>query len=389
MQRLKVLVASRSKNAAADVRAMLLAHGGCDVDVLLMTNGSADPLQGASHMPDLLVLYDQYAQPELEILKSRLADSDMPALLVFGPGDDPLTIRLAMRAGSRDYLTVPVQQGELFEIVDAVAGELESTRRRVIGSMHVFVNGKGGSGATFLATNVAHGLARDGHKVTLVDLDLQVAGLSRYLDLQPKQDVFEAIRAIDQLDELAAKAFTAEHDSGLRVLAATGDQLRMNQDVDTDRLIKLLNLYRTFNDFVIVDLPRTIDAVNAAVIEASTHVTVVTQQSFPHLHDTARLLKILATNLHVDKSRISVVLNRYSKNLPVTVQDIETALGLSGIVRIPNHFRLASESVNSGIPLGEVDDKSSVSRGLRDLFQTLGMSEESERTGVFSNLFRR
>jgi len=173
------------------------------------------------------------------------------------------------------------------------------------------------------------------------------------------------------------------------VLAATGDQLRMNQDVDTDRLIKLLNLYRTFNDFVIVDLPRTIDAVNAAVIEASTHVTVVTQQSFPHLHDTARLLKILATNLHVDVSRISVVLNRYSKNLPVTVQDIETALGMSGIVRIPNHYRLASDSVNSGIPLGEVDDKSSVSRGLRDLFQTLGMSEGSERTGVFSNLFRR
>jgi pilus assembly protein CpaE len=389
MQRLKVLIASRSKSAAADARAMLQAHGGCDVDVFLMTNGSADPLQGVARMPDLLVLYDQYAQPELEILRSRAANSDMPALLVFGPGDDPLTIRLAMRAGSRDYLTVPLQQGELFEIVDAIAGEFESTRTRSVGSMHVFMNGKGGSGATFLATNVAHGLARDGHKVTLVDLDLQVAGLSRYLDLVPKQDVFEAMRAVDDLDELAAKAFTTEHDSGLRVLAATGDQLRMNQDVDPDRLIKLLSLYRTFNDFVIVDLPRNIDAVNAAVLEASTHVTLVTQQTFPHLHDTARLLGILATNLHIDKSRVSVVLNRYSKNLSVTVQDVEGALDVSGIVRVPNHFRLASESVNSGIPLGEVDDKSSVSRGLRELYAQLGMSEESARPGVFSTLFRR
>jgi Flp pilus assembly CpaE family ATPase len=84
-----------------------------------------------------------------------------------------------------------------------------------------------------------------------------------------------------------------------------------------------------------------------------------------------------------------VVLNRYSKNLSVTVQDVEGALDVSGIVRVPNHFRLASESVNSGIPLGEVDDKSSVSRGLRELYAQLGMSEESARPGVFSTLFRR
>ena len=389
MQRLKVLIASRSKNAAADLRAMLLTHGGCDVDVHLMTNGSADPLMGVERMPDLLVLFDQYAQPELEILKARAAEQDMPALLVFGPGDDPLTIRLAMRAGARDYLTLPLQQSELFEIVNAVAREHDSARERSIGGMQVFMNGTGGAGATCLATTVAHGLARDGHRVTLVDLDLQVAGLCRYLDLVPKQDIFEAIRAVDNLDELAARAFTAEHDSGLRVLAATGSQLRMNQDVDADRLIRLLNLYRTFNDFVIVDLPRCIDVVNAAVIEASTHMPLVTQQTFPHLNETARILSILTTDLHVDMARVSVVVNRYSKNLSVTAQDIEKALGVNSVVKIPNHFRLASESVNSGIPVSKVDDKSTVAKGLRELFAELGMSEDDARSGVFSTLFRR
>ena len=389
MNRLKVLIASRSKGAADDVRTMLLSHGGCDVDMHLITNGSTDPLQGATRIPDLLVLYDQYAQPELEALKSRAAQADMPALLVFGPGDDPLTIRLAMRAGARDYLTVPLQKAELFEIVDTIVRENDSNRERTAGSMHVFINGKGGSGATFLATNVAHGLASSGHKVTLVDLDLQSAGLSRYLDLVPKQDVFEAIQAVDKLDELAAVSFTNEHRSGLRVLAATTSQLRMNQDVDAVRLVKLLNLYRSFNDFVIVDMPRNIDLMNAAVIEACTHITLVTQQSFPHLNDTARLLQILNADLHADMSSISVVLNRYSRNLPVTEQDVESALGVSNIIKIPNHFRLASESVNSGLPLSEVDEKSSVARGLRGLYAELGMAEEADRPGVFSSLFRR
>jgi pilus assembly protein CpaE len=297
-----------------------------------------------------------------------------------------------MRAGARDYLTIPLDQHELFEAVDEIRKETASADSAGRAHMHVFLNGKGGSGATFLATNIAHGLACGGHGVTLVDLDLQFAGLCRYLDLDPKQDIFEAIRSVDELDQMAAEAFTTAHESGLRLLSASGERLYMNQDIPPENLVRLLDVYRKFNDFVVVDLPRQIDALNAAVIESADLITIVMQQSFPHLHDTARLVNVLRNELHVDSSRINVVVNRYSKNLPILLKDIEGALQTNNIVKIPNQYRLTSESVNSGIPVSEVDRKASVTKGLRELYpETVNATERGEGRleRAFPSLFRR
>jgi pilus assembly protein CpaE len=166
----------------------------------------------------------------------------------------------------------------------------------------------------------------------------------------------------------------------------------MNQDIPPENLVRLLDVYRKFNDFVVVDLPRQIDALNAAVIESADLITIVMQQSFPHLHDTARLVNVLRNELHVDSSRINVVVNRYSKNLPILLKDIEGALQTNNIVKIPNQYRLTSESVNSGIPVSEVDRKASVTKGLRELYpETVNATERGEGRleRAFPSLFRR
>ena len=391
MRRFKVLIASRCRSAAETAYGMLSKHSQLSTETRIISNGCVDPLAGLVELPDLLVIYDHNVMGELETLQKLDAEL-RPHLLVFGPGDDPQSIRLAMRAGARDYLTIPLDENELFVAIDGIRKETVTADSSGRGHMHVFLNGKGGSGATFLATNIAHGLACGGHSVTLVDLDLQFAGLCRYLDLDPKQDIFDAIRSVDDLDQLAAEAFTTAHESGLRLLSASSERLYMNQDIPPDNLVRLLDVYRQFNDFVVVDLPRHIDALNAAVIESADLITIVMQQSFPHLHDTARLVNVLRNELHVDSSRINVVVNRYSKNLPILLKDIEGALQVDNIVKIPNQYRLTSESVNSGIPVSEVDRKASVTKGLRELYpETVNAAEKGEGRleRAFPSLFRR
>ena len=370
MNRMKILIASRSQRAAVKASELLAERDGLEVDTRLLTNGSVDPLQDVSYTPDLLILYDHGSEGELETLRQMPAEA-RPELLVFGPGDNPTAIRMAMRAGARDYLTLPLDKGELFAAIDEIAKLRKDTKKSSTGHLHVFINGKGGSGATFLATNIAHGLAVDEHKVTLIDLDLQFSGLCRYLDLTPKQDILEAIRAIDDMDETAADAFTTQHESGLRLLSSDGSRLVMNQEIPPENMLALINKYREYNDYVIVDLPRHLDAMNAAVLEAADKVTVVMQQSFPHLHDTARLLNILRTELHIGPERINVIVNRYSKNLPILIKDIETALHTDSLLKIPNQWRVTSESVNSGVPVVEINRKAAVSRGLKEFHATI------------------
>jgi pilus assembly protein CpaE len=376
MNRMKILIVSRCRSAAYKASEMLTERNDLEVDTRLLTNGSVDPLNGVSSTPDLLVVYDHGAEGELETLRQMPADT-RPELLVFGPGDNAKAIRLAMRAGARDYLTLPIDKNELYGAIDEVSRLRASARQSDPGNLHVFINGKGGSGSTFIATNIAHGLAVDGHKVTLVDLDLQFSGLCRYLDLTPKQDILEAIQAVDDMDETAADAFTTRHDSGLLLLSARGDRLVMNQEISPENFLTLIRKYREYNDFVIVDLPRHLDELNAAVLETADKITIVMQQSFPHLHDTARLLNILRTELHIDAERINIVVNRYSKNLPILIKDIETALHTDSLIKIPNQYRVSSESVNSGVPLIELNRKAAVTRGMKEIYATINASADT------------
>jgi pilus assembly protein CpaE len=386
MRKVKILVASRSREAAQVAQKMLEKNSKCRADIRVISNGHIDPLHGISEMPDLLLLCDLQAEGELKTLVDMAADS-RPELVVFGAGDTADEIRLAMRAGARDYLTLPLDEQELNDIVQQVADELNSKDRGDLGSLHVFINGKGGSGASFLATNIAHGLACNGSEVTLVDLDLQFAGLCRYLDVTPTRDLLEAVRSVGDMDEISAEAFACKHHSGLRLLSAATDNLHLNNDISPEDLVSTLQTYQSYNDFVIVDLPRHIDLLSEAVLRSADRISIVIQQSFPHLHDTARLLQILRETMGISESKLNVVVNRYSNDAPILMKDIESTLNVSDIVKIPNHYRLTAESVNAGVPLTEVKKRASVTQGVRDFCQSIdGVAEEVEVGGKLSQL---
>ena len=193
--------------------------------------------------------------------------------------------------------------------------------------------------------------------------------------------MFEALQSVEDMDEVSARAFTCEHKSGLRLLSAKSESLRLNADMSPERLLSLLDMYRSFNDFVIADLPRYIDVLSAMVLESADRVIVVMQQSLPHIHDTARLLQILRKEICVDESKITVVVNRHLKDSAIEVKDIEKALRVQNIVKIPNQYKLTAESINSGLPLSDVSGSTSVTKGLRHLHNMIGGRTEPEQEG--------
>jgi pilus assembly protein CpaE len=372
MRKLNILIAGRCREALEFVERTIDGHAGCQTSVRLITNGHTDPLHGIKHMPDLLVLQHTEGGAELKHLSTINAPQRVP-LIVFGPPNDAEAVRLAMRAGARDYLAHPIAAEEINNVITEIACEVpQDNGSPDRGSLHVFVNGKGGSGASFLATNVAHGLVSSDHTVTLVDLDLQFAGLCGYLDLEPERGLFEALQAVEDMDEVSARAFTCEHKSGLRLLSAKSESLRLNADMSPERLSSLLDIYRSCNDFVVVDLPRYIDVLSATVLESADRVMVVMQQTLPHIHDTARLLHILRSEIGVDESRITVVVNRHLKGANIRPSDIEKVLGVQNLVTIPNQYKLTAESINAGLPLSEIPGSTSVTKGLRDLHHVMG-----------------
>ena len=236
MAKLKILIASHSKLAADHISWCLADHAEFRVSTRIIVNGHADPLHGISETPDMLLLHYSPGHGQLEYLAENKQGDQLP-LIVCGPSDDPEAMRLAMQAGARDYLPAAAPKDDLVASLLRLREETSRTGASAVGQLIVVMNGKGGSGASFLAPNLAHSLVIDaGKQVTLVDLDLQFGGLCRYLDITPKIGIVEALEVAKQMDDVSAEAYTNEHSSGLRLLAAPSTRSVRPEEVSIDEL---------------------------------------------------------------------------------------------------------------------------------------------------------
>jgi pilus assembly protein CpaE len=334
-----------------------------------MGNGHTDPLHGVSETPDLLLLHNDPAQKqsELQYLVEHGQSNQVP-LVVCGPVDDPESMRLAMQAGARDYLADTAPESDL--VASLLKLQEESSRRgtSALGKLIVVLNGKGGSGGSFLATNLAHSLVVDaGKQVTLVDLDLQFGGLCRYLDITPETGILQALEVATQLDDISAEAYTCEHSSGLRVLAAPSKRLALPSEIRIEELDALLDVFLSNNDYLVADSPNRLDAVTEFFLERADKIVLVVQQFLPNIQDAARLIQLLTSEIAVPQNRIRVVVNRFSKNAPIELGDIKKALRQTDLITIPNQYNLATEGINSGIPVSEISKNAALTKGIRQL----------------------
>ena len=380
--KLKILIAGRSK---LTVNRLSQSLGNCSEFVLttrILGNGHADPLHGVSEPPDLLLLHHAAGQSELEFLAGSGQANQLP-LIVCGPGDDPESMRLAMQAGARDYLSETAPLSDLVASLLRLRDETVRSGSSSLGRLTVVLNGKGGSGASFLATNLAHGLVvNDGAQVTLVDLDIQFGGLCRYLDIRPKVGILEALEVAKQMDDISAAAYTCEHSSGLRLLAAPSTRFVPSSEIQIDELDALLKVFLSINDFVIADSPNRLNTLTEFFLERADKIVLIVQQSLPHVQDAARTIHLLTKEFAIPEDRISVVVNRFSKNALIDLGDIRKALRKDKLITVPNQYKLAAESINSGIPVAEISKNAPLAKGIRNL-QTALDNTKSELTGSF------
>lgn len=367
MPRTKILFVTRSDSVADIVGTRLQDHAQYLVSTKIIGNGHIDPLHDVRSMPDVLLLHYVRGYGELEHLADSAFSKRLP-LVVLGPPDDPEAMRLAMRAGASDYLSQPLQRADLLSALERISEQLKE-KAAARGQLVTVINSKGGSGASFIATNLAYALNQEKSISTvLVDFDLQFGGLSRYLDIYPKRGIVEALDVVEEIDQVAAEAYVTPHDSGLRLLAApTSDRLLLSKEVPIEHVDGLTQILLSNNDYVVADLPRRIDVLSATVLEHSDQILMPVQQSLAHVNDAARMIQLITKELAVPMNRIRIVVNRYVKNSLITIDDIKGALKIEQMTVIPNQYKLVSESIDSGIPLMQSSKNSATGKAIRQL----------------------
>jgi pilus assembly protein CpaE len=352
-----------------------------------MPEGEVDPLSGIQILPDLLVLrVNGQSMEELEAL-AHYKPEERPPTIVIGEASNPECMRFAMRAGARDFLTEPVSEKDFLASVARLAAETRAAKSSERSQLIAFINAKGGSGATFLACNIAHLFACVSEFDTaLLDLDLQFGTLPEYLDIHPRRGLLDALDVADDLDGVAIDAYMTKHTSGLSVLAGLRDSAMLQQDLMLARFETVLNLLSGNFERIVVDLPRRIEPFSAMVLERADRVVLVMQQSVPSLHDAVRMNDILTRELAIPADHITVAVNRYVKSASVEISDIQSSLNDKVPVRIPNDFKVVTESVNMGIPLREHARRAAITKALMRLEEGLGGRSAGQPKGFMTRL---
>lgn len=179
---MKIAVLSRDERHLIELSRQLRARPGSDeVDMIAGTAARLATMADEA-VPDLLVVDAPRAdEGELDQLERLGHLFPRMAFIVLSEDLSQDFLLRAMRAGVREVLAARPQAADLIAAVDHVAEKLGS-QGAAQGRVLAFISCKGGSGSTFLATNLAYALSAGGAKrVALIDMNLQFGDASLFV----------------------------------------------------------------------------------------------------------------------------------------------------------------------------------------------------------------
>lgn len=332
---------------------------------------------------ELLVLSPLVDEAEAASLARSLAKRS-PTTAVVVVRDRPLdgAMPRLVRAGVRDV--VDLSSG-LEELEDALAQALawgQSVRRvggengngHARGQVVSVFSTKGGTGKTFIATNLAAALAeRMEADVAVLDLDVDLGDVFAYFGKEPKRSLTEVAAEVargappEEMAELGTRL--AEHVIGFGSPTDPGAAA-----ITPEATAELVRSLRSAFAYTVVDA--TCDFTDQVIqaLELSDDVLFVTGLdviSVRHLSLGMRTLE----GLGVPRDRMRVVLNRADSKVELTASDIEGALGLKVDAQIPSSA-IVPRSVNRSELLWFSERRSPVAKGIADLADRIRQGSE-------------
>jgi Flp pilus assembly CpaE family ATPase len=330
---------------------------------------------------DILVLeVDSDPDGALELVKTASA-RNAALIMVYSENSDPRFAVRFMRAGAREYLLQPLEQGAAEEALARTANTLHERcvpHEPGLGKLLVFTGSKGGSGVTTVASNVAIALAqRSEQKTLLIDFALPIGDAALCLGIAAEFSTEDALRNIDRLDAALLESFLVKHRSGIFVLAAPTSVPEV--EVSKGAIEKLVAVARHEFAHVIVDAGSRIDVAAKVLFELASTNYLVIQTGISELRNSNRLISQFFTEGGRD---LEIVINRFDSHFHETVNEdvIAKALGKAVRWRLPND-QDAARALQSGETGLTETHISRISLEMADAIT--GRTAVTEKTGDF------
>ncbi|MDC8759254.1 AAA family ATPase [Janthinobacterium fluminis] len=383
---MKIVILSKNEKQLIELAGLLRARNpNDDVDIVV---GDLDRLAEPAGVDVLLFEQAHIGEDDLEQLGQLGNHHPGLAFVLLCQQHGPEFLLQAMRAGVREVLPSPADAASLYPALRRIE-EKRDKHSQASGKVLAFVSCKGGSGATFIAANLAYALAQqENQRVALFDLNLQFGDASLFVsDSKPVATLSNVAQQIHRLDPSFLTSSMVHVTPNFGVLAAPEDPAHAN-DVKPEHIDQLLKLARRQYDFILLDVGRSLDAVSVRALDQADMIFPILQATLPYIRDGKRLLDVFRS-LDYRRDKIHLILNRYSANDEIRQRDLENAYGARIFKSIPNHYEAAAASVNQGVPIIKLARASPISKSLLDFAQSLAGQPEQSNQGWLARVFQR
>jgi pilus assembly protein CpaE len=342
--------------------------------------------------PDVLVLHERFAElPPADFAAHLGSVSPATRVLLMTAGD------AAMVAGGWTAASVgdSAEGPELLQAIRVAAGvlppsgaglreatpedgadiALDTDRRDVRvprgrAAVVVAFSGKGGTGTSMVATNLAVALAEHaGGRMALVDIDLQFGDAAGMLHVENHLlSIADLAAHGEDIENSLLDDVLATGPAEVRVLRAPSSP-ELAETITAAGLRSILRATARAHAVVVVDTPSHIDERVLEAFELADRILLVTSYNLSAVRGAKATLLLLEA-LGVDMDRVDVVLNHTRPRTNYRREDIEEILGRRILIDLPYDPRV-DPSLDSGTPIVLAQPRAELARKLVALAQLI------------------
>ncbi len=289
-----------------------------------------------AHAPQVIFLSSESMTRAIEVVREVERNTPGVQIVALGRKCDQQVLLELMRAGIREYASLPFDRQGIKESLLRLEGVLEAKPPSIESTDNVFafLPSKAGVGTSTIALNASVALARQPHSRTLLsDFDLN-SGMMRFmLKLENTYGVADAAGHALVMDESLWPQMVTSVDK-LDVLHAG----RLNPDfrIEPTQIRHLMEFMRRNYQALCFDLSGNLEKYSLEIMHEAKKIFLVCTPEIPSLH-LAREKYLYLKHLDL-QDRICVLLNRCQKRPIITPQQIEDLLGLPVQMTFPNDY---------------------------------------------------
>lgn len=300
---------------------------------------------------------------------------------------NPDIILKAMRQGAVEFLVRPFDSAQLETALGRIAA-LEATEgtAKPQGRVICVIPAKGACGASTIACTLALNCKKSGFKkVLLADLDPTTGTQSFLLKIKSAYSFLDALHRSNTLD---ADLWRGMINSAPGFDVLTAPELTPQAAESASDASLILDFARANYDVVIVDLENAYGSFSLSVSRRADDVIVVATNELPALQAAQKVLGYLEAN-RVERNKMRLVVNRYSKEAGLSRDVIEAALHSEIYHTLPADYESIHRCLIEGRPIGAGTNfgKSVAQLGERLCGRPPGSEVPAKKNSALSGIF--